>query len=76
MRAGVTHWSHGAIIAALEGAIFLLPFSGEHHAAVANLKHSASGSPKMHILGGHGYLSDAQTVRCWQLAVECRNPGQ
>lgn len=28
MRAGVAHWSHGAIIAALEGAIFLLPFSG------------------------------------------------
>jgi hypothetical protein len=28
MRAGVSHWSHGAIIFALEAAIFLLPFSG------------------------------------------------
>jgi SulP family sulfate permease len=28
MRAGVSGWYHGAIIAGLEGAIFLLPFSG------------------------------------------------
>ena len=30
MRAGVVSWAHGACIAALELAVFLLPFSGEH----------------------------------------------
>lgn len=29
MRAGVAGWAHGAVIAALEAAIFFVPFSGE-----------------------------------------------
>lgn len=35
MRAGVNHWSHGAIIFALELAIFLLPFSGTLYSTCA-----------------------------------------
>jgi hypothetical protein len=37
MRAGVSHWSHGALIAALEAAIFLLPFSGMVQASATGL---------------------------------------